>query len=109
MPRKTVVICMVYIIFCFSGCQNNYTHAVYEVTFTPFIVTNDFVGEEWEIAYTCGGANIDSGERWTIPLNITKVVTIDVPVTRRIEFQMLVSVRYVSIKRTTLKHQPLLQ
>ncbi len=90
--RKTVVfLCLVLALFLFSGCNRKittenripkqYTHGIYEVTFSAYTVCNESVGENWKETYLCEGREISSGERWTIPLTEVKTLEIDVTAT----------------------------
>ena len=81
MRRSAVFLCVLAMLLSFSGCQKNYTHAVYEVTITASEIYNNSVGNDWQKVYTCDGRTIASGEQYTVPLGTTKTVTINATIT----------------------------
>ena len=58
-----------------------YTEGIYEVNFSAELLSNDSVGNDWRIEYTCAGERISSGKQWTAALNCVQTVTVDVTVT----------------------------
>ena len=81
MRRIILIIFVCFLFLNFSGCKKNYTHGIYEVSITAYQLSNDSVGNSWRKVYNCDGREINSGERWTIPLNIERNLIIDVTIT----------------------------
>ncbi len=83
MKKIAVFLCVVTIMFSLCGCEENYTHGVYQVTITATEVYNDSVGSDWQKVYSCNGRVINSGECWTVPLDTAEIVTIVATITER--------------------------
>ncbi len=85
--RKTFLfLCVFLILFSCIGCQKHYTHEVYEITFRPNLIYNDGVGHEWEFHYFCDEETIESGKKWTVPIDELQTKTIDVTIIERDEW-----------------------
>ena len=61
--------------------EPQYTEGIYEVKFFAELLSNDSVGNDWSIEYTCAGERISSGKQWTAALDCVQTVTVDVTVT----------------------------
>lgn len=100
MKKIAVFLYVIALLFSFSSCKENntpdetkvitkadispnYTHGVYEVEITATNVYNNSVGRSWQKVYTCDGKEIHSGERWILPLDTTKTVTIGATLTEQ--------------------------
>ena len=94
MHRIIVFLFIFSLLFCSFGCQKNYTHGVFQITFTPYLIYNDGVGNEWSITYTCDDETIHSGDKLTVPLNPVQTKTIDIKIT---EFDKWDDVAYASL------------
>ncbi len=64
-----------------EAIKPKYTHAVYELSIIETLINNDSVGQEWFNVYIINDEYISSGKLWTVPLDKTETVTIDVLIT----------------------------
>lgn len=64
-------------------CCGEYTYAVYEVIITEDLKFNHSVGNEWQIVYMCGDRTIESGEKWTVPIDSTEAIKIKISITEK--------------------------
>lgn len=63
-----------------------YTKGVYEIEILELLITNNSVGDEWQLNYICNGETISSGKRWIVPLDIIENTTIDINITEKDKF-----------------------
>lgn len=61
--------------------EPTYNYGVYEVKICERILYNNSVGTDWHTVYSCDDSYITSGQRWTVPLDTTKTITIDATIT----------------------------
>ncbi|MBR4288390.1 MAG: hypothetical protein IKT50_03020 [Clostridia bacterium] len=78
MRKLTILFFAFAMLFSSCNCQRNYTHGIYEITFSARKIYNNSVGNDWHITYTCEDQEIESGYQWTVPLDVIQTVTIDV-------------------------------
>lgn len=82
--KKVILLCVIIAIVVslfLPYPEPNYTHGVYEITIVSERISNNHVGNEWDIDYYCGNLSIYSGKQWTVPLDTIEKVTIDVNIT----------------------------
>lgn len=77
----TTLLNIIILLFSFTGCEKNYTHAVYEVIIIADNIYNDSVGNDWTKSYTYDNKSIYSGEQFTIPIGTEKTISIKATIT----------------------------
>ncbi len=83
MKKILVLLFVAATLLAFPTCEKEYTHGVYELTFSADLISNDSVDNEWKMLYQNDGRNITQGERWTVLLDTPKTITIDITVTEK--------------------------
>ena len=85
--RKTIIILLVStFLFFIVGCDENYTDCIYKVTLIPKEISNNSVGNDWEIKYLYENGYIESGKKWIIPIDSVEIKTIKVVIKEKDEF-----------------------
>ena len=78
MKRLVCIVCLLALLL--SACsveeqpttilKGNYSHGIYQLTFTEKRISNDHVGNDWSFTYTHNGQTIKSGYTITQPLEV---------------------------------------
>lgn len=87
MKKAFVILCVVATLIIISGCSKEYTYGVYEIELSPELISNDHVGNDWKMSYSCNGRKITSGEHWLVLLDDPQTVVIDITVTEKDKIQ----------------------
>lgn len=83
MKKVLILIFAVVILLDFPVCTKEHTYGVYEMTFSSELISNDSVGNDWEMYYSCDGRNVSNGEQWLVLLANPQTAVINVTVTER--------------------------
>lgn len=83
MKKLLVLLCAAATLLAFPFCSRQYTYAVYELTFSANLISNNYVGNEWKLSYSSDGKNVTDGERWLVSLDNPKTMKIDITVTEK--------------------------
>ena len=73
-----VIVCLALVVIGVYSCQNNYTHEVFKIVFTEHLVSNDSVGNEWNLIYECDGVSVTEERRWTVERDTCQSIKIDI-------------------------------
>ncbi len=87
MKKAFIILCIVATLFIISGCSKEYTYGVYEIKLSPELISNDHVGNDCQVSYSCNGRKITSGEHWLVLLDNPQTVVIDITVTEKDKIQ----------------------
>ncbi len=76
MKKNIIIFLVMAILFAYDVYTKEYNYAIYEVTLNNEIISNNSVGNDWEIIYTCEDKVIENKTKWTIPIENTETKTI---------------------------------
>lgn len=80
MKKAFVILCVIATLIIISGCSKEYTYGVYEIELSTELISNDHVGNDWKVSYSCNGTKINGGEQWLALLDNPQPVVIDITV-----------------------------
>lgn len=83
MKKLLVLLCAAATLLAFPFCSRQYTYAVYELTFSADLISNNHVGNEWQISYSTDGKKVTDGMRWLVSLKNPKSLKIDITITEK--------------------------
>ncbi len=83
MKKLLILLCLVAALLTFPVYSEEYTHGIYKITFSENLISNDSVGNDWTVSYTCDEKPIADGETLTVPLNDPTTKVIDITITEK--------------------------
>ena len=87
MKKSLIPILIISILFAYVNYTKAQNYAVYEVTLSHRIISNNSVGDDWEIIYTCENKEIKNKTKWIVPISSTQtqrqIKTINVTITEK--------------------------
>ena len=87
MKKSLIPILIIGILFAYVDYTKAQNYAVYEVTLSHRIISNNSVGDAWEIIYTCENKEIKNKTKWIVPISSTQtqrqIKTINVTITEK--------------------------
>ena len=83
MKKLFLLLCLAATLIYFCGCEKKDTHSVYELYISAHLISNDSVGNNWSISYTCDGEIIKSGKRFSASSDTPQNKLINIRITEK--------------------------